>query len=309
MTFGIDISAWQKGLNLAQAKAEGVQFAVLKAGGADSSKPYKDSQFEKFYTQCRANGIPVGSYYFGRAFSKDDAVKEATYFISYLKGKDIQHVWYDVEGQMLQQTPRNLTNIIKAFCDTVINAGYVCGIYSSLSPFNSKMIDSELSKYPHWVACYGTKKPVLKSGNLVEMWQFGGSVNYIRSNKIAGKTCDQNYCYLDIWNEEPAPAPTPAPSPAPAGYYINGYDYAPVFDPVYYSNKYADLKSAFGDDASLLWEHFQMFGMNEFRQGSAEFNPVVYKEKYPDVRNAYKDNNPLYYWHYVAFGKSEGRTT
>ena len=29
------------------------------------------------------------------------------------------------------------------------------------------------------------------------MWQFGGETNKIRTNKVAGITCDQNYCYKD----------------------------------------------------------------------------------------------------------------
>lgn len=29
------------------------------------------------------------------------------------------------------------------------------------------------------------------------MWQFGGETNLIRSNKINGQTCDQDYCYVD----------------------------------------------------------------------------------------------------------------
>ena len=91
-------------------------------------------------------------------------------------------------------------------------------------------------------------------------------------------------------------------------YILYGYDYSPVFDPVFYSNNYPDLKSAFGDNADMLWLHFQQYGMNEFRQASAEFNPVVYKAKYEDLRNVFRDDKPMYYWHYVAFGKSEGRT-
>ena len=91
-------------------------------------------------------------------------------------------------------------------------------------------------------------------------------------------------------------------------YIINGYDYSPVFDPVYYSGKYPDLKAAFGNDASSLWLHFQVFGMNEFRQASAEFNPQVYKDRYPDVARAYGNDRPMYYFHYVAFGKNEGRS-
>lgn len=100
-------------------------------------------------------------------------------------------------------------------------------------------------------------------------------------------------------------APVPTPS---TGYVINGFDYSPVFDPVYYSDKYADLKAAFGNDANALWNHFQTFGMNEFRQASAEFDPQIYYERYEDLRAAYGDDKPMYYFHYVAFGKNEGRS-
>ena len=91
------------------------------------------------------------------------------------------------------------------------------------------------------------------------------------------------------------------------GFFLNGYDYSPVFNPPFYSEKYPDLKAAFGTDSAALWAHFQMFGMYEFRQASSEFDPIHYKERYPDVAAAYGDNNPMYYFHYVAFGKAEGR--
>lgn len=93
-----------------------------------------------------------------------------------------------------------------------------------------------------------------------------------------------------------------------SGYWLNGYDYSPVFNPEYYANKYPDLMAAFGLDKNALWLHFQQFGMNEFRQASAEFNPVVYKTRYPDVAEAYGDDRPMYYLHYVMFGKNEGRS-
>lgn len=91
------------------------------------------------------------------------------------------------------------------------------------------------------------------------------------------------------------------------GFWLYGFDYAPVFNPEYYVNKYADLERAFGHDSQKLWQHFCMFGMNELRQASAEFNPVAYKNRYKDLRDAYGDNNPLYYFHYVEFGKNEER--
>ena len=90
-------------------------------------------------------------------------------------------------------------------------------------------------------------------------------------------------------------------------YVLYGYDYSPVFDPEYYANRYADLKSAFGLNKDALWLHFQQFGMNEFRRASAEFDPIYYRDNNPDVFEAFKDDYPSYYLHYVMFGKAEGR--
>jgi hypothetical protein len=117
------------------------------------------------------------------------------------------------------------------------------------------------------------------------------------------KQCMPNIA--DLVNQRlDAPAPIPVPT---TGYIIDGYDYSPVFNPEYYSNKYDDLNEIFGDDANALWIHFQQFGMGEFRQGSATFNPEVYKERYADLREAFGEDNQMYYWHYVAFGQNEGR--
>lgn len=90
-------------------------------------------------------------------------------------------------------------------------------------------------------------------------------------------------------------------------YTINGYDYAPVFDPEYYANRYPDLRAAFGSDSKALWDHFVSFGMTELRQASDEFDPVYYKSMYVDLQQAYGDDYPMYYFHYVAAGKAEGR--
>ena len=106
-----------------------------------------------------------------------------------------------------------------------------------------------------------------------------------------------------------------SPIPVPTeGYYINGYDYSPVFNPEYYDKVQArsdspeTLGEVFNHDATQLWQHFCMFGMDEFRQASEEFNPQAYKDRYEDVRNSdYGQTNHGYYDHYVIFGKNEGR--
>ena len=197
--FGIDVSRWQGDFNFANAKNnEGVEFAIIKAGGGDDGL-YKDSRFEDNYRKCMECGLPKGAYFFGNAKSVADAKKEAEYFVSILSGKKYEYpVFYDVEGKMVTDNDRaTLTGIVKAFCSTMEAAGYWVGIYSSESFFNSKMNDGELTRYSHWIARWGKSKPVLSSGAETQMWQFGGETNLIRSNKINGQTCDQNYCYVD----------------------------------------------------------------------------------------------------------------
>lgn len=197
--FGIDVSHWQGDFDFARAKNnEGVEFAIIKAGGGDAGL-YKDSKFEENYSKCEKCGLPKGAYFYGNAKSVAEAKKEAEYFISILSGKRYEYpVFYDVEGKMITDNDRKtLTEIVKTFCEKMESAGYWVGIYSSESFFNSEMNDGELTAYSHWVARWGKNKPAPKSGAETQMWQFGGETNLIRTNKINGQTCDQDYCYVD----------------------------------------------------------------------------------------------------------------
>lgn len=192
---GIDISKYQAGIDLPLAKSEGFDYLILRAGGADAGF-YKDKEFDNFYSQAVKTYSKIGAYYFGNAFSIEDAEKEAAHFIEYLSGKDIQHVYYDVEGKMLNQGYEHLTNNIKAFVDMMNKAGYICGVYTSRDQFNSRFNDNQLKDVPHWVAFYSVNKPVLKSGIPVEIWQYGGTQNPRRSNKVAGVVCDQDEIFI-----------------------------------------------------------------------------------------------------------------
>lgn len=197
-TFGIDVSHWQGDFDFARAKSnEGVEFAIIKAGGSDAGL-YKDSRFEDNYRKCVECELPKGAYYFGRDMTVDAAKESAQHFISILKGKQFEYpVYYDVEADMITKLDKaTLTDIVIAFCDEVEKEGYYIGVYSSASFFNSEMDDKRLSRFCHWAAAWSAK-PTLTSGNPIQMWQFGGSRNCIRSTKINGQTVDQNFCYVD----------------------------------------------------------------------------------------------------------------
>lgn len=88
-------------------------------------------------------------------------------------------------------------------------------------------------------------------------------------------------------------------------YDVDGIDYGVVFDPVFYSAKYADLKAAFGDNADALFNHFLTYGMSEARQANDIFDPVKYRAAEPDLDAAFGDNWEAYYVHYITCGRQE----
>lgn len=186
MKWGIDVSRWQGNFNFDQAKAEGVEFAILKAGGGDAGL-YKDGKFERNYVVASAL-MPVGAYFFGQAMDTTTAMKEAEYFCKLLQGKSFpMRVWYDVEAKMLNA--KNLSTIVITFIERMRAGGYDCGIYASESVLKTLCKTEAINNYPHWTARWSKTPPSVQT----EIWQFGGETNYIRSNKVAGVVCDQNY--------------------------------------------------------------------------------------------------------------------
>lgn len=90
-------------------------------------------------------------------------------------------------------------------------------------------------------------------------------------------------------------------------YIYNNIDYSPVFNPIYYTNKYPDLKKTFGTNSISLWNHFKDYGMKEGRQASEDFDVNVYKNRYMDLQKAFGNNTSKYYEHYCKYGIKEGR--
>lgn len=90
-------------------------------------------------------------------------------------------------------------------------------------------------------------------------------------------------------------------------YLYDKVDYAPIFNPTYYANKYPDVVKVYGKTPYKLFLHFAQYGMKEGRFGCDSFNVNNYKNRYADLRKAFKDDLSLYYKHYVEFGIKEGR--
>ncbi len=64
-----------------------------------------------------------------------------------------------------------------------------------------------------------------------------------------------------------------------------------TFDPCFYVNMYADLKSSFGYDSAKALIHWSAFGLKEGRQSSAGFDINAYVVRYPDLENTFIHSN------------------
>ena len=191
--FGIDVSKWQGDFDFSKAMNEGVKFAILRGAYANS----KDVKFEQFYATCKSLKLPVGVYHYSMAKTVNEAINEANYLISnVLKGKQFEYpIYMDVEDATQKKLGKKLlTDIVVAYCETLENAGYYVGIYSSKSFFSTYMDEKRLEPYDKWVAQWSKD---CTYGSSYGMWQFGGETNLIRSNKISGVTCDQDYALKD----------------------------------------------------------------------------------------------------------------
>lgn len=80
-----------------------------------------------------------------------------------------------------------------------------------------------------------------------------------------------------------------------------------LFDYIYYADKYADLKKAFGYNKAALYNHWITYGKKEGRSPSSLYDPIYYRDKYGDLKRAYGNDYVSLYNHFVTYGIKEGR--
>lgn len=194
MLKGIDISKWQGAIDWAKVKADGIDFAIIRAGYGSDNIAYDDKYYEKNVAGCEEVGMPYGVYLFSYADSVSDAISEADHVIRLIKGKKLSYpVFYDLEDAKTTGECSNalILEIAKAFAERVEAAGYTVGIYANKSWNTTKLTDKWYDTKPRWIAQYNSK--CTYTGKY-DIWQYtsSGKVDGINGN------VDMNYCYTDF---------------------------------------------------------------------------------------------------------------
>lgn len=213
--YGIDVSSHNGTIDWKKVKASGVDFAIIRVGGRgyEGGTIYKDDYAKKNIEGAIAAGIDVGVYFFSTALNEREALEEAKYTCSVIKGYNITYpVVYDHEGyedpdyRNYRLSKATRTESAIKFLDYVESQGYKGMMYSSARHLQDDSLwkTSTLeSYYDMWVAQYwisqnssgkaeqfssfdmAEKKPTSYTGEY-RMWQFTseGKVNGINDSYV-----------------------------------------------------------------------------------------------------------------------------
>lgn len=186
---GIDVSEWQGIVNWHTVKTD---FCIIRAGYGRLAAQ-KDKFFDENYRGCKNNSIPCGAYWYSYAVTPEEAVLEARACIEVIAGKKFEYpIYFDVEQPEQFALGREaVSKIIKAFMDTLENAGYWTGLYMSSYYLENYTTDDIKVKYALWVADYAPASP--DYDGVYGMWQKSaeGTIEGIEGD------VDLDECYVD----------------------------------------------------------------------------------------------------------------
>ena len=209
---GIDVSDWQGFIDYSQVAASGIQIVYIRSSEGFS---YVDSQFENNYKNAKAAGLTVGFYHYLTARTVEDAVNQATFFVSTISGKSP-----DCKLAMDFESFGNLNNeqineISLAFLEKVKElSGKEPIIYSNEYNANNTF-SSTVASYPLWVAQYEVSNPtVSQNWNTWVGWQ------YTDQGEIPGISAyvDRNKFTDGVLLEDNSEVPNVPNNPVPSQY-------------------------------------------------------------------------------------------
>ncbi len=179
VALGIDISKYQGDVDFNMVKNSGVEFVIIRVGyrGTETGVIKEDPYFEKNIQKALAAGLKVGVYFFSVATTEDEALEEAAWTISRVKGYNLTYpIAFDFET--FKDRAKNLTNEERTnnaltFLSYIEQQGYKSMMYTYISAYSSKFDSNQFFGYKTWIAHYIHKKNTTTSyAGKFYMWQY-----------------------------------------------------------------------------------------------------------------------------------------
>lgn len=201
---GIDVSKWQGVIDWEKVKADGVEFAILRAGYGQNNI---DETFKRNADECTRLGIPFGVYWFSYAYNVDRAKREAQYCIEAVKRYKLDYpIAFDFEYDSVNYAAKHGVTITKqlasdmtrAFCEEIRAAGYTPVVYAN-PDYLSRYFDTDIAeRYDIWLAQWPKNPDVNNPPRECAMWQYSNSGSV---SGINGRV-DMNVCYKDYEEDD-----------------------------------------------------------------------------------------------------------
>lgn len=174
---GIDVSEHQETIDWQQVKDSGMEFVMIRVGwrGYTQGELFPDTLAQTHYAGAKAAGLKVGAYFFSQATSAEQGAEEAAFLLEQTKDWEIDMYlainWEYVgdEYPTAAVDARTLTDITKAFCQTVAQANQRPMVYFDAWLASSRLYIQELTEYPFWLAQYAEE---MEFSHPVKMWQY-----------------------------------------------------------------------------------------------------------------------------------------
>ena len=215
---GIDVSKYQGNIDWPAVRADGVEFAMIRAGYGMYAHQ-KDPYFDQNVQGAQAAGVHVGAYHYSYAQSVEDARREAELFLSWVAPYSLDYpVAFDIEdGSQEGLSSETLTQIVETFCGIVEAAGYYTMVYANKFWLQHKLIYERVKRWDIWLAHYAAVTDYDREHGI---WQCSSQA---KISGIAGN-CDLDWAYRDYpalirerglngFSAETVPGTEPPPAP------------------------------------------------------------------------------------------------
>lgn len=162
----IDVSEHNGYIDWNAAKADGVEYALIRAGFGQNLEKQDDKYFHINMENAIAAGVKVGVYFYSYASDGDAAAGEAEHCLRLIEPYRKQlslPVFYDLEEEKIKP---NVYSIYTMFEAILKESGYNVGCYASQYWFDTCLKPVEIDYC--WVAKWGGKQPDWG----IDIWQF-----------------------------------------------------------------------------------------------------------------------------------------